>query len=115
MQYIFDISRDVLINDDLSMTKPVCERNGNKMAQLKITVGTSEGNDAWKSNLSFATMLASKNSSLVSSVVLSSFSLSQHLCPVSLKIDVGAFSNSFDEAALLANELSICLADLISE
>lgn len=114
IEYVFDISRDMLINDDLTMTKPVCSINGAKAAQMKIWVGSSVKNELWKNNLSLATMLASKNPDIISEVILSSFSFSYYLCPQLLKIDIGAYSNSFDEANILANELASRLTNLIT-
>jgi hypothetical protein len=104
----------MLINDDLTMTKPVCSINGAKAAQMKIWVGSSVKNELWKNNLSLATMLASKNPDIISEVILSSFSFSYYLCPQLLKIDIGAYSNSFDEANILANELASRLTNLIT-
>ncbi len=114
IEYVFDISRDIIINDNLKMTKPVCSVNGTNMAQMKISVGSSTKNELWKSNLSLATMLASQNSDITKEVVLSPFSLSYELCPQFLKLDIGAYSNTYDEALLLANEASIRIASLIS-
>ena len=114
IEYVFDISRDTVINDDLTMIKPVTYKNGIKMAQMKISVGSNKENELWKDNLCFATLLVSQNSELVSDVVLTNFSLSQDIDPISLKIDMGAFSNSFEEAIYLANEFCLILSKLIS-
>ena len=114
IEYVFDISRDTIINDDLTMIKPVTFKSGVKMAQMKISVGSSKENELWKDNLCFATLLASQNSDLVSDVVLTNFPLSQDIEPISLKIDIGAFSNSFEEAMYLANEFCVLLSELIS-
>lgn len=113
IEYVFDISRDVLINDDLSMVKPICIIDGNKAAQAKIWVGTSNNSELWKKNLSLATMIGATCPELVYDVVLSSFSYSYELCPTFLKIDIGAFSNTYNEAMLLSKALSTKIADLI--
>ncbi len=113
IEYVLDISRDILINDDLSMVKPICNINENKMAQAKILVGSSEDSDLWKKNLSLATMLGSKNPELVYEVILSNFSYSYQLCPSFLKIDIGAFSNTYSEALSLSKELCIGITELI--
>ena len=96
------------------MTKPMCNINGLKIAQMKIWIGSSTKNELWKENLSLATMIASQNSDIVSEVVLSPFTLSYELCPQTLKLDIGAYSNTYEEALLLAEEASNRIASLIS-
>lgn len=114
IEYVIDISRDIIISDDMTMIKPVCSKNGVKMAQMKLWVGSSTKNELWKSNLSLATMLASQNPDITSEVILSSFSFSSDICPQFLKIDVGAYSNTYEEACLLAYEIAYRFASLIS-
>ena len=84
------------------------------MAQMKLWVGSSSKNELWKNNLSLATMLASQNPDITSEVILSSFSFSSNICPNFLKIDVGAYSNTYEEACLLANEIAYRFGSLIS-
>lgn len=113
IEYVFDISRDIIINDDLTMIKPICTINNQKAAQLQIWVGTNDNTELWQKNLSFATMLSSKNEDIVKSVILSPFSYSSELCPIYLKLDVGAYSNTYNEALILSEELSTRIAMLI--
>ena len=117
ISYVLDISRDTLINDDLSMNKMITESKENDMAQIKITVGSSldESKAFWHKNLAFANMLATENSDLIYDVTLCSFELSQDISPISMRIDVGAYSNTINEALLAGKELAIRLSDLLHE
>ena len=112
ISYVFDISRDVLINDDLTMNKMIASINGSCVAQIKIAVGSSTDKSKafWHKNLAFAKMLATENSDLIYNVTLAGFELSQNIAPVSIKIDVGSYSNTINDAILAGKELakSIC-------
>lgn len=114
IEYVFDISRDITINDDLTMEKPVAYVNDIKMAQAKIVVGSSASNSFWEKNLSLALKLATSSNDIVCDVTLSAFSLSQELSPSCLQIDIGCFSNTYEEATLLAKEIADRISGLIS-
>ena len=117
ISYVFDVSRDIIINDDLSMNKMVSNINGKDIAQIKLIIGSSsdENKTFWHKNLSFASKLAENNSDLIYDVTLSKFELTQNISPISMRIDVGAFSNSIDEAILAGNELALRICNLLSQ
>ena len=115
IEYVFSISRDNLINEDFSMTKPIVSLNGASLAQMKITVGACDDKEQLEKNLSLAVMLATSKANLAYDVVLSQFNLSQKLSPCALDIDIGAFSNSFEEASSLAIAFAYEFSLLISE
>ena len=114
IEYVINISRDIIVNEDFTMTKPITISELGNMAQLKITVGSSANKDFWKKNLSLAIMLATSNASSIYEVELSPFELSQNISPCSLKVDIGAFSNSFHEASCLARSFAHTFASLIN-
>lgn len=115
ISYVFDISRDVLINDDLTMNKMVTSINGSNMAQIKIIVGSSTDKNKtfWHKNLSFAENLAKENSDLIYAVTLADFELSQNIAPISMRVDIGAYSNTINDAILAGKELASCLCNLL--
>ena len=113
IQYVLDISRGVQINDDLTMNKPTTIVNSTQMAQIKIVIGSDEANRFWENNLSLALKLATDNKDIIRDVTLSPFSLSQELSPTCMQIDVGDYSNTFEEASLVAIELARRLSSLI--
>ncbi len=117
ISYVLDISRDILINDDLSMNKMVSNINGIDTAQIRLIVGSSgdENKSFWHKNLGFASKLATENSDLIYNVTLASFELSQNINPISMRVDIGAFSNSIDEALLAGNELALRIRDLLHQ
>ena len=115
IEYVFSISRDTLINEDYSMTKPIVSIDEVSLAQMKITVGACDDTELLEKNLSLAIMLATSKANLAYGVVLSRFNLSQSLSPCALDIDIGAFSNSFEEASILAIAFANEFALLISE
>ncbi len=117
ISYVLDVSRDVIINNDLTMNKMICHVNEENVAQIKLTVGSStdENEDFYLKNLSFANKLAKDNPDLIYGVTLSQFELSQNIAPYALKVEVGAYSNSFVEAKLAAKELANRLCVLLGE
>lgn len=117
ISYVFDISRDILINDDLTMDKMITSINGSKMAQIKITVGSSsdESSTFWHKNLAFAQVLANECSDLIYNVTLCDFELSQNIKPISMRLDIGAYSNSIDDAILAGEELADNICNLLHQ
>lgn len=104
ISYVFNISRGVYINDDLSMQKGLVDYQGKSCAQLSITSGTDwdEASENQTKNVLFAFDFASFANSIVSNLVsenkISRFSLSQNNAPYSMNIEIGSFANSFNEA-----------------
>ncbi len=113
IEYVFDISRGIKINSDLTMERPIALINSLNMAQIRITVGSDANDRFWERNLSLALKIATENNDIVSDVTLCPFSLSQEISPTCLQIDIGDYSNTFEEASLVAIELSCRLASLI--
>ena len=114
--YVLDVSRNTIINDDLSMNKMIFSSDNKKVAQIKLTVGSSgdKNKDFWYKNLDFANKLALENSDLIYDVTLSSFELSQNISPIAMRVDIGAFSNSIDEAILSGYEFAMRLSKTLN-
>ena len=121
ISYVIDVSRDVTIDGDMSMKKPVATIGDTSYAQLKIAVGSDEvsKNPYWSENLAFALSLAgyiSKDAKgIMRPCVLSRFALSQQYAPLSLKIDVGSYSNTYEEASASGELLAYILASYIAK
>lgn len=115
ISYVLDVSRNVIVNDDLTMNKMICNINNNNLAQIKLTIGssTNENNSFWHKNISFANKLALENSDLIYDVTLSCFELSQDIKPIAMRIDVGAYSNSINEALLAGHEFALRLSEML--
>ena len=121
ISYVIDVSRDVTIDGDMSMKKPVVSIGDTSYAQFKITVGSNEisENPYWSENLAFALFLSeyiSKEAkNLMRPCVLSRFALSQQYAPLSIRIDVGSYSNTYEEASSSAELFAYILSSYIKE
>lgn len=112
ISYVLDVSRDIIINDDLSMNKMVYKLNGENVAQIKLTIGASE-KSFWHKNLIFANKIASENSDLIYDVTLSSFELSQNIKPISIRVEIGSYSNDIWEALLSGKQFALALSKIL--
>lgn len=116
IKIVLDISRGVIINDDMSMNKTVTELNGNTVSQISLTVGSDiENGVIYYKNLNFANALYNESNNLVYDIAVAPFKLSQDIEPLFLKIDVGAYSNSYEEASFSAYELANIICSLLSK
>ena len=104
ISYVFNISRGIKINDDLTMNKSYVERNGQKLAQIKLISGTN-WDIATKDqieNVRFAFDLGKflniETDCFVKQNVISRFALSQNIVPLCTNIEIGEYANSYDEA-----------------
>ena len=113
ISYVIDISRDIIFNDDMTMNKPITEIDENNCAQIKLTVGSNSENDFWIKNINFANKFALESNNIIYDITLSPFELSQNISPISLKVDLGAYSNSYEEAKLASQELALRLSHLL--
>ncbi len=101
IKIVLDISRGININDDLSMDKLTTKINGKDASQISLTVGSDiEKGIIYNKNLNFANALYNENKDLIYDITIAPFKLSQDIEPLFLKVDVGSYSNTFEEAAL---------------
>lgn len=116
IKVILDISRGYIINDDLSMNKVVIELNEKSVSQISLTVGsdTKKGEIYYK-NLNLANAILRESNNLVYDITVAPFKLSQDIEPLFLKVDIGAYSNSFEEASFSAIELAKIICSLLNE
>ena len=104
ISYVLNVSRDVVINKDMSMIKGTVGYEENTLAQLSFISGsfndTMNENQLKNANLAFS--LASYLNSIIDSFVyrntVSSFPLSQNLTPFCIEVEFGSYANSFEEA-----------------
>ena len=104
ISYVFNISRGVYINDDMSMQKAIISYQDKSCAQLLFTSGTDwdKANENQTKNVLFAFDFAKFTNNTVNNLIrenkISRFDLSQNYAPYSMNIEVGSFANSFAEA-----------------
>ncbi|MBQ7788743.1 MAG: stage II sporulation protein P [Clostridia bacterium] len=119
ISYVFNISRDVQINSDLSMDKSTLPIGDEASAQIGIICGTSDDfvtkdqNENVRFAFDFASRLNEKGVKLIKSNTISRFSLSQNYQPICLKIDIGSYANSFEEASLCAEAFAFYISEYI--
>ena len=101
--FILDIHRDA-ISSDLTYG-PVCEIEGEKVAQLMFVVGTNSSglkHDEWMKNLKLALMIQNRANEmypgLFRDINLSKSRYNQHVSNGALIIEVGTTGNTLDEA-----------------
>ncbi len=104
ISYVFNISRGISINDDLSMNKSYTTQGNEKVAQISITSGTS-WDTASKNQIEnvrfafdFTKFVTRENTNFIKKNTISRYALSQNNEPLCANIDIGEFSNSFEEA-----------------
>lgn len=119
--YVFNISRGISINDDMTMDKTVLKDGELSYAQISIICGTSsnEANENQTNNVLFAFDFSkfanNKMNNIVKESKISRFELSQSLGPVSLNIDIGDYANSYEEAANSASAFASLFSDYLKE
>ena len=102
--YVFNISRAISINDDFTMDKATISHGESNLAQISIISGTNMDTVTQNqvNNVLFAFDFAKFANLEVKNFVkenkISRFDLSQDLGPVSVNLDIGEYSNTFEEA-----------------
>lgn len=115
IKIILDISRDVSINDDLTMDKEVTEINGKNVSQISLIVGSNiENGTVYTQNLNFAMILLNESNNLINEITVAPFILSQDINPIFLKVDIGSYANTVDEATLAGYEFAHLLCNVLS-
>ncbi len=101
--FVFDIHRDA-ISSDLTYG-PVCEINGERVAQLMFVIGTNANglkHDKWMENLKYAITIQNRANEmypgLFRDINLSKSRYNQHVSTGSFIIEVGTTGNTLEEA-----------------
>ena len=109
ISYIFDISRETGINNDLTLSKEVINTNGINLPTIKFTCGTSSKSLKENSKMSICLMNAltefinEKSPLLVSQNTISKYEISQVFDVPCLHVDIGSYACTYEEALLSAN------------
>ncbi len=116
-QYIFDLHRAILLDEDGTMLRPVYAEAEQPTAQLRFLVGTDHEN--WEANFSAADVLTdaltqSAPASVMPTKIVAS-RLNQHVGPISFTVEVGACGNSVGEASRAAEHLAEVFASLVKK
>ena len=121
ISYVFNVSRDVNVNDDLTMNKSYITKNGEKYAQITLTSGTSW--DTASSNqtenirfaFDFSKFLNTQSQNFVKENTISRYPLSQNIDPLTVNVDIGDYANSYEEATRAAELFAQLFCKYITE
>ena len=104
ISYIFDISRAVNVNKDLSIQRPYTTVDGVDYPAIEIFCGSNQGllTKEQEKGIFFAKELAdyinAENKNLISGLTVSNYSLSQVFSCPALRVDIGSFATNFEDA-----------------
>ncbi len=122
IRYVLDVHRDAIETAEGGMAKPVIEKDGTKLAQVMLVVGTNEGgadHPGWKTNLCVAARLQERmmafDQSFARPINLRSASFNQQYCPGFLLVEIGSCANTLEEAKASAEVFGSLFAALIQD
>lgn len=119
--YVFNISRGISVNDDLTMNKSYITKNGEKYAQISIISGTSwdtassDQTENVRFAFDFSKFLNTQNKNFVKENVISRYPLSQNIAPLVANVDIGDYANSYEEAERAAELFAQLFYEYISK
>ena len=118
--YIFDISRSLTINNDMSMNRELIEINGQKIPTISINCGTSNGKttEMQQKGIFLSNELASSinadNFYFVSKISYSDTELNQAFCIPCIQVDIGSYACSYEGALSSADYFSIFVSNYLN-
>ena len=113
---IFDVSRALTINSDMSINREQIELNGNKVPTIRFICGTSNSiTEEQEKSIYLAHKLAKNINNtaplLVSGLDVSRLDLNLSFKIPCIRIDIGSYANTFEEASLTADYFSIAICN----
>ena len=120
ISYVFDISRSLTINDDMSMYKEAVSTNGISLPTVRLTCGTQNNTltEIQKKSIFTSNVLTNKINQaipfLVSQQVFSSYELNSDLSVPYIKACIGSFANTFEESLQTASVFASQIAEFLS-
>lgn len=122
VMYIVDIQRDILLDEDGNMQRPVTYGTDGAMAQMRLVVGTDADGAAyedWESGAAASLFLAERMTaaypSLMMPTEISTSRLNQHLPATVFTVEIGACGNRLEEAVRTARAFGEVLAAAIQK
>lgn len=117
--YIFDISRKIDYNNDMSINKPYASIDDLYYPAIELTVGTYDGviTNLQRRSIYFAKELSSfvnaSANNLIYKTVVSKYDLIQDFDAICMRIDIGSFGHTFTEASESADILASLICDFL--
>lgn len=120
--YIVDLHRDILLDEDGNMLRPVTSGQDGPMAQMRLVVGTDADGAAyedWEDGAAASFFLAERITanypSLMMPTEISSSRLNQHLPVTVFTAEIGTCANRLEEAARTAEAFGEVFAAAIKK
>lgn len=119
--YIFDVSRALSINNDMSMNREQIELNGTNVPTVKFVCGTSGGalTESQAKGIYVAAMLAKHaNESaplLISTLEISSLDLNQKFSVPCIRVEIGSYSCTYEQSSLSADYFALSISSFLKE
>lgn len=120
ISYIFDVSRAIEINEDLSMNKETVNIGGINIPTVHFECGTNS-TELTENNArsvcfmnEFATFINNKSPLFADKQTISKYCLSQVFNVPTLRVDIGSFACTYNEALLCANLFTVSLVDYLN-
>ena len=114
ISYVLDISRGVAVNDDLTLSKFTFTRDGASYACIDLSLGFGNSLDENERNSFLFASLLSENIE-GSRIKISELEFTPSIPACMVRIDIGTYGNSYEEAEGSAILLSDTLIKIISE
>ena len=120
VQYIFDLHREILLDDEGNMLRPVAAGTLGALAQLRFVAGTGEDGavyenweDGVRAHLALAEAVMAYDPDLVMPTEISGSRLNQHLPCTVFTVEIGTCGNSVEEAVRTADLLGTVFANKV--
>lgn len=120
VMYVVDIHRDILIDEEGNMLRPVTYGGDGPMAQMRLVVGTDADGavyEDWETgaaaSLYLAERLTASYPSLMRPTEISTSRLNQHLPVTVFTAEIGACGNRLDEAIRTAEAFGTVFASTV--
>lgn len=122
VRYVVDIHRDILLDDDGNMLRPVTAGEAGTMAQMRLVIGTDADGASYEdwekgasATLALAERLAASYPSLLMPTEISRSRLNQHLPVTVFTAEIGTCGNSVEEAIRTAQAFGEVFAAAVTQ
>lgn len=121
ISYIFDISRSLCINEDMSINREFIELNGASVPTVKLVCGTDNFavTEAQGRSIHFSKELSKLTNEstglLVSELEISSLNLNLKFTVPCVRIEIGSYASTFEEASLTADYIALSLSSFLEK
>ena len=120
ISFIFDISRNLNINNDMSMYNEFVDLNGVKLPTINFSIGTKEKTitESQKKGIFISDALSNfinnKIPYLVSRQTIQSSEINQVFSVPTVRVEIGGYASTFEGASLTADYFSLFVSEFLN-